>query len=247
MRRIAAVLGILLAAGSASAAGQSPDVRAWLQAADAVRNAFDEAIISARATQLVNGAPEASVEFDIYTKGRDRALLVFRDAKNRGRKILTSGDRMWILIPGARNPVPITPNQRLVGGASVGDLARLRFADDFTAALRPDSETVGGRTCRVLDLTAKSPGAPYPKVTLSVDEKQRTPCKALFALPSGKPAKEVLFTRFAEAAGRKIVSEMEIRDLLSPDTRRATRLEYVQYRPAKIDDKIFTTEGARAL
>ncbi len=48
---------------------------------------------------------------------------------------------MWLIVPGAQNAVPITPNQRLLGGASFGDVARLRFAEDFTAEVRPETET----------------------------------------------------------------------------------------------------------
>src|SRR5512135_59209 len=122
--------------------GASPDVQSWLQAADA----------------KVTG----SADFDVYTKGRDRGLIVFRGGSNSGRKVLTEGPRMWLIVPGASRPIPVSPNQRLLGGASMGDVASLRFAEDFTAVLRPEPETVGGKTCRVLDLAAKSPGAPYP-------------------------------------------------------------------------------------
>lgn len=40
---------------------------------------------------------------------------------------------------------------------------------------------------------------------------------------------------------------MEIQDLLGPQAKALTRLEYLEIRPAKIDDKIFTPDGARAM
>jgi hypothetical protein len=40
---------------------------------------------------------------------------------------------------------------------------------------------------------------------------------------------------------------MEIRDLLGPKSGALTRLEYVTIQPAKIDDKVFTPEGAREM
>jgi Outer membrane lipoprotein-sorting protein len=151
---------------------------------------------------------------------------------------------MWLLVPGASHPLPITANQRLMGGASVGDVARLRFADDFTASLRLSAETVNGRTCRVLDLKAKSPRAPYPNVVLWYDPAAKLPAKVLFRLPSGRDAKEVVFTKFGTSHGKTTVREMEIRDLLAGDPGVRTRLEYLDYRPAKLDDAIFTPEGA---
>jgi hypothetical protein len=183
----------------------------------------------------------------VYTKGRDRGLIVFKGGSNNGRKVLTNGSKMWLIIPGASRPIPVSANQRLLGGASMGDVARLRFAEDFTAVLRPESETVGGKSCRVLDLTAKAPNAPYPHVVLWWNAAEHLPARVLFHLPSGKEAKEVTFTKFSKKAGKTIVSEMEIRDLLSRDPRVVTRLEYTDYRPVKIDDAVFTPEGARSL
>jgi hypothetical protein len=223
------------------------DLQKWLADADSARNAFDEVVIRARATQVSDGQERGSAEFEIYAKGRERALIVFRDEKNSGRKILTNGPRMWLIVPGATNPVPITPSQRLLGGASFGDVARLRFASDYTATLREEAEIVAGRECRVLDLSAKDPHAPYPKVVLRVDSAEHVARKAVFFLPSGKEAKEVLFTKYSQAAGKPIVSEMDIRDLLGRDSRTVTRLEYLDYRPAKLPNVIFTPEGAKGL
>jgi hypothetical protein len=234
---------LLLAAALAAA----PDIEQWLKEADATRNAFQEAVITARASQVVDGKVTGSADFEVYTKGRDHGLIVFRGGSNSGRKVLTAGPRMWLIIPGATRPIPVTPNQRLLGGASMGDVARLRFAEDFTAALRPETETIGGKTCRVLDLTATSPSAPFPHLVLWWNEAERLPARVLFRLPSGKDAKEVTFTKFSKKAGKTIVSEMEIRDLLSRDPHTVTRLEYTDYRPAKLDDALFTPEGAKGL
>ena len=245
------VAGMVLAAGFAAA--QSPtavpaDVQGWLKGVDDARNAFGEAKLVARATQLENGKVTNSVGFDVYVKGRDRVLIVFRGGKNEGRKALTVGEKMWLIVPGAEHPVPVTANQRLMGGASFGDVARIRFAEDFTAVLRPETETVDGRACAVLDLTAVSPKAPYPRVRLWIDAAgERLPRKLLFFLPSGKEAREVRFTKFRKVQGKMAVSEMEIRDLLGPNANAITRLEYLEILPARIDDKVFTPEGARAM
>jgi len=226
----------------------SPEVQGWLRAADQSREAFPEVKIAARATQISGGAPAGSADFDIYVKGRDKVLIVFRGGKNDGRKALTLGEKMWLIVPGAEHPVPITANQRLMGGASFGDVARLRFAEDFDAAVRPGTEKVGDRVCRVLDLTARSPKAPFPRVTLWIDaEGEVLPRRLLFRLPSGKEAREVLFTKFTKVQGRTAVAEMEIRDLLGPQSGTLTRLEYLKIQPAQIDDKVFTPEGAKAI
>jgi len=231
----------------ASEAATPPEVQEWLERVDATRNAFAEAVLSARASQLVNGRVSGSADFEIYLKGRQKALLVFRGGKNSGRKVLTSGEKMWLIVPGARHPLPITPNQRLLGGASFGDVAQLRFAEDFTASRREETETVSGRECHILDLTAKSPRAPYPRVTLWLDREELLPRQVLFFLPSGKAARRANFTKFQKSAGKTVVAEVEVRELLGRDSLAVTRLEYRDYRPARLDDAIFTPEGARGL
>ena len=246
MKAAAALL--LLTAAAIQASGQAPtDVAALVKAVDATRNVFEEAVITARATQVVDGKETGRADFDVYVKGRDRGLIVFRGGKNGGRKVLTSGDRMWLLVPGSTNPVPITPNQRLLGGASFGDVARLRFSEDYTAKATGKTETAAGRSCVVLELTAKSPKVSFPRVLLSADEREKLPCRVRFFLASGKEVRDVTFTKFRVESGKTVVSEMEIRELLGAASRAVTRLEYRDYRMARLDPKIFTPEGARGL
>ena len=239
------VISIGLAVFAAAAGGES-DLQALLAAVDATRNAFDEAVISARATQILDGRETGSADFDIYVKGRDRGLIVFRGGKNSGRKVLTNGQRMWLIVPGSRNPVPITANQRLLGGASFADVARLRFSEDYVSRETGETEVAAGRSCRVLDLRAKAPAVTYPRVLLSVDG-EKLPCRVRFFLSSGKEARAVTFTKFRREAGKTVVAEMEVRDLLGAASRVITRLEYRSFRSARLDEKIFTPEGARGL
>jgi hypothetical protein len=245
--RGALFLSLLLVAMPALAQSGG-DLTSLLAAVDATRNAFDEAIISARATQVVGGKEAGSADFDVYVQGRDRGLIVFRGGRNGGRKVLTNGDRMWLLVPGSTHPVPITANQRLLGGASFGDVARLRFSEDYSAKAG-ETETAGGRDCRVLELTARSARVTFPRVLLSVNEKEKTPCRVRFFLASGKEARAVTFTRFRQLAGKTVVAEMEVRELLGSASASGTvtRLEYRDYRRAHLDPKIFTPEGARGL
>jgi hypothetical protein len=245
-RPLSAVSGLL--ATSLLLAQTPEEVQRWLQGVDSARSAFGEAKLRARATQIEKGKVLGTAEFDIYVKGRDRALIVFRGGKNDGRKALTVGQKMWLIVPGAEHPVPITQNQRLMGGASFADVASLRFAEDFEPTLRPGTETVGGRVCRVIDLAAKAPGAAYPRATLWLDaDGERLPRKLAFSFSTGLPAREVTFTKFRTVQGRTVVAEMEIRELFGPKTNTITRLEYLEIQPAKIDDSIFTPEGAKAM
>jgi hypothetical protein len=237
---------VLLTAAMA-AAPTDAEVHEWLAAVDQARQAFGEAKITARATQVVDGKPAGTADFDIYVKGRDHALIVFKGGKNNGRKALTVGEKMWLIVPGTENPVPITKNQRLMGGASFGDVASMRLAEDYDAVLRPGTETLDDKPVYVLDLTAKSPKVPYPKVTLWLDTQDKRARKLRFFLPSGREAREVTFTKFRKIGDKTAVAEMEVVDKLGPNAGEITRLEYLDIQPAKIDDKVFTPEGAKAM
>ena len=46
-----------------------------------------------------DGASQVPAEFDLYKKGDDRGLVVFTAGKQKGRKILTVGEKFWILVP----------------------------------------------------------------------------------------------------------------------------------------------------
>ena len=89
-----AVVGLLLLVASAASAQSAAEVQSWLRAVDDARNALGEAKITARASQLEDGKVAGAADFDIYIKGRDRALIVFRGGKNDGRKALTVGEKM---------------------------------------------------------------------------------------------------------------------------------------------------------
>jgi len=86
MREMASLILLLALAANESA-------QQWLQAADDVREAFPEAVISARASQIAGGNVTGSADFDIYRKGRDKGLIIFQGGKNAGRKILTVVDQ----------------------------------------------------------------------------------------------------------------------------------------------------------
>ncbi len=215
-----------------------------LELADAPKRAFPEAVIHARVSVVENGTTQVPAEFDLYKKGEDRALVVFTAGKQKGRKILTVGEKFWILVPGASHPIPVTPNQRLMGGAALGDVAKLRFTREFEATLAPEGETVDGKPCDVLDLKARSAGSSYGSGRLWVDRAEHLPRKAVLNLVSGKPSKEIDFERYGTVNGKTVLLSMAIRDLIAGSPGSVTRLEYSSYRILKMDDSFFTPEGA---
>jgi hypothetical protein len=133
-----------------------------------------------------------------------------------------------------------------MGAASFGDIARLRFADEYEGTLREGESAVpgkGGATpCRVLDLKAKRAGSAYPTAVLWIGRDDGLARRLRLSLASGKEAKEVLFTGYGEHLR---LESMEIHDLLSKGGGTVTTLAFEDYEPKPLDPKMFEPEGAR--
>ncbi len=130
--------------------------------------------------------------------------------KEKGRTVLMLGEQMWLLLPNAKKPVKVTPQQRLLGPAAGGDIARSRFADDYQVAASAE-EDVDGRACVRLELEARRPSLSYRKALLWVNPRGE-PVKAEFLLLSGKLAKRARFDPPVQAAGLAVLPGMTLED-----------------------------------
>jgi len=226
-----------------AAGALSPDE--LLRRADATRRVVEEGSIRIRATVEVPGAEPVVSDLEVLVKGEDHALCIFREGPFAGRKILIARDRVWLLIPGTSRPIPVSANQRLLGGASIADVARLRLAAEFSAAERPEEEPLDGTLCRALDLKARTPKASYAGGTLWVGSGDGLPRRARFTLPSGKEAKEVLFSLYGHAGGRTVLKRMEIFHLLPSERGMKTILDFIDHETRTLEPGLFDPSGAR--
>ncbi len=237
------ILGFAIAAGAPPA-----DAQEILRRADAPHAAFAEGEIAMTVSVAERDKPSVPSRLDLFVQGTDRSLCVFLDGKQKGRKILTVGDKVWLIVPGSARSVPVSKSQRLMGAASFGDVARIRFAVEFDGTLRAGEEmddTARGRLpCLVLDLVAKRPGAAHPKGVLWVGKEDGLPRRLTLDLASGKTAKDIRFTGYG-ADGR--LRTMEIRDLLTAGGTSVTTLTFERYDAKPIDEATFDPERVRAL
>lgn len=129
--------------------------------------------------------------------------------KEKGRSVLMLGDQMWLLLPGSKRPLKVTPQQRMLGPAAGGDVARTRFRLDYLVqAVVEDS--LEAQPCWRLELSARKPSTSARTVHLWVAKDRMIPLKAEFHLASGKLARTARFGPPAQALGQPVLSRMEL-------------------------------------
>ena len=130
----------------------------------------------------------------LRVKARDLNSLAefLSPPKVKGRKLLMLDRNMWFVKPGLRKPVPISPRQKLMGGASNGDIASTNYAGDYEPASVSD-DTVNGEPCYLLDLRAADKKVTYDRIKYWVSQKRLTGVRAEFFTVSGKMFKSAAF------------------------------------------------------
>lgn len=174
-----------------------------------------------------------SQRWKVLARGDGDARVEGVSEKEKGRTVLLLGEQMWLLLPNAKRPVRVTPQQRLLGPAAGGDIARSRFAEDYTVA-GSEAEEVEGKPATRLDLVAKRPSISYRTAKLWIAG-DGTPLRAEFALPSGKMAKSVRFDASGSVQGMRVLKAMTVED---PGGAK-TRIAFDRWTPMQPDPDLF--------
>jgi outer membrane lipoprotein-sorting protein len=229
------LLILLLAAAPLRAAGN--DAASVLARADVFRNPIESFSIDVELTSFATGGKTDTSRFRVFGKGSDRSVVEFIFPQTeKGKYLLMLRDAMWIYIPTASRPIRISPLQRLMGQVSNGDVARTSFMVDYNAtAVAEDGDAY------VIDLVAKDPSVAYNRVRLWIDKHSYEPRRADFYVVSGKLIKRANYKTYGTMAGRRVVTEIEIDDLLRPGNR--TVMRYTNLTPKENAEKMFTKDA----
>ena len=137
------------------------------------------------------GETEAN-SLTVLVKGTN-CLAVYQSPANiKGRKLLMKDRNMWFIKPGLSKPVPISPRQKLLGGASNGDIASTNYAGDYTIENFTE-EDLDQEPCMVYELKAKNKNLTYDRIRYWVSQGAKTGLKAEFYTLSGKMFKTAVF------------------------------------------------------
>lgn len=224
---------ILLAATIAgpTAQAQTTDVAAIIKAVDLLRTGKDALQIETQVTTTNReGATEKVRDYTVFAQNDRKSLVVMRSPAEQGQKLLMIGDDFWLVMPSSKRPLRITASQKLLGDASAGDIATMRWAEDYSGTLVGE-EQCGDQACLRLGLTATSKSTSYARIDLWVGKVNHEPLRADFYVQSGKLAKRATFVLDSPKAPT-YVNEMVLADQLSD--LKETRIRYVSRKPKTV-------------
>jgi len=225
----------------------APRFAVFLLPALLVGHTPDAAALVAKVDQLRHPWSAFSADLTLKEQGRSSQwrLSVASNGDSRldglapkqvlGRAVLMKGEQMWLITPGSKRAIPVTPQQRLIGSAAGGDLARLRLGEDF----RPtgiQAADLDGKPCWRVDLEAKRPSVPYRHAELWVLKAGEVPLAAHFFFASGKLAQVMTFDAPSQVAGRRVIAGLKLGDPEHPE-RSVMKLSH--WKPGEPDAALF--------
>lgn len=216
----------LCAATLAPAVAQ--DVNALLQDADRYRMGTDNLQVDTQVTVFnADGSPDKERRYTVFAQAGRKSLVLMQSPVEKGQKVLMLGDDFWLLMPASQRPLRITPMQKLLGDASTGDIATMRWAGDYSGQLvgeEPCQPDTKAPLCLHLSLQAERKGVTYQRIELWIGKARHEPVRADLFVQSDKLAKQARFV-MDKATGPAIVSEMVLVDRLS--NKKETRIQYL--------------------
>lgn len=226
---------LVLSSPSFIAQSSTFDAVHLLEQADHFRGDWPSVRLKTRIENFDHGHLTESADFEVAIKG-ENSLVTFLSPKNKGQVLLMRSDDMWLYLPAVSRGVRITAMQRLLGNASNGDVARLRYAIDYSATVVSE-ETVDDVPCVTLELRAKRPSAAYQRIRYLVRKSDGLPITADYFLASGRAIKSAKFTDLKTMAGRAVITRIVIADQIKHESE--TIMTFDGFAPQAIDDRVF--------
>ena len=182
-----------------------------------------------------DGELEKTRRFHVYAKLGKESLVVFKSKSEEGQKMLMLKDNYWLIMPKSRHPIRITPMQKLLGEASVGDIATLLWSTHYNATFIATQE-MDNQMTNLLELEAKTSGSSYQRIELWLDQHTNFPIKAKMYLRSGKLAKVAKFIS-GTIDNETRVTEMQLTDQIQIS--KMTVIEYQKIEHVELENKYY--------
>jgi len=158
-----------------------------------------------------------------WVRGTDESFTEFLyPPRDKGTKMLKLGDELWTYAPSTDRTIKISGHmlrQSVMGSdLSYEDMMEdHKLIDQYSAAVAGD-DTVLGRQCWVVELTAKTPDVSYHSRKIWVDKERYVPLRENRYAKSGKLLKTTEVKSVSQRQGRWIADRVSFKDALKTGT-----------------------------
>lgn len=174
-----------------------------------------------------------------YKKDKGTIIEFTQPAREKGKKILSRGDSLWMFVPGVSRPVRLSLKESFMGSAmSNYDLTDYEYDNDFFSKIISE-EKFKEKDVYVIELTGKKKTT-YDKIIVYVDKKFILPVYMEFYTLSGHKIKEMDFDDVKNIGGKLRPQVMTMRDVL--DKTFATQVILLDLKKQDFSDDIFSPQ-----
>ena len=238
---------VALALAGAAAAAQAQTPQEIVAASDKVRNPAQPFRLTSTLTEYVGGKASDQNVLVVFAK-EDQTTKQFRNLvryidppRDEGKMVLLDSHVLWFYDPSSKASVRISPQQRLIGQASIADVLTVNLAIDYTCTLL-GTEAIQDAShqqhqCWHLDMKAANEQASYNRVEYWVENATYYPIKAKFYSDSGRLLKVLYYRGFQPALGATRPTEAIIIDAV--DSSLVTAVKFADYRFQDIPEAWF--------
>ncbi len=183
--------------------------------------------------------------FTAWSRGKEDSLIEFTSIAERGQKILRTKDSLYLYYPDAEELIRMQGSALRQGmlGSDVsyedmtGGKDRL---SDYDVTLAKD-ETIDGRPCYVLHLSALTRSVPYPKETVWIDKENFLVMRGEYSTKSGRLLKEMETLETGVFDGIPVATKTRISDMMKSDSETLIIISDLKVN-IPLDERIFSLE-----
>lgn len=240
---LAALVAFVLALAPREANAAYPTVADLLKKIDA-NMTYDtrESYITMRVTKA-----DRVKEYKIhsYGRGQDEAAMEYlAPSRDEGTKMLKTATELWMWLPSVEKTQKISGHmlrQGMMGSdMSYEDMMDAAKWQSMYSGVVSAEETIDGRKCWKVDLTATATDVSYPKRTIWVDQAAYIPVKQqLFAL-SGTLLKTWTMTDIRTVGTRQFPFKMTVVDEVQTGSKTEIIFDKVTF-AVPLQEEVFTT------
>jgi outer membrane lipoprotein-sorting protein len=220
------------------------NAQALLKVADSIRNPEGSFSMELEIQEYRNRKLTASSRLKVFSKpsensGQYNSILRFIEPVQDVNKImLRKGKDLWFYDAASRVTVRISPQARLIGQASNGDVMSINLAKDYTAQFIGNvnmKDASGSLKLTVhLSLKANHKDVTYPNVEYWIDPTNGRPVRAQFKTAENRLLKTTYYRGFKDVLGKERPTETIIIDGMN--SKWVTVMRVIEYKNIDIPD-----------